>query len=44
MKERTVEELKQLQSEAKLEGRKEYDCWGVYTKEVQKWRDRGGVD
>ena len=41
-KERTVEEWKQLQMEVKKEGRKEFDSWTAYWKEVQKWRDRGG--
>ena len=43
-KERTVEEWKELQMEVKKEGRKEFDSWTAYWKEVQKWVARGGVD
>ena len=44
VKERTVEEWKKLQMEVKKEGRKEFDSWTAYWKEVLKWWDRGGVD
>ena len=42
VKERTVEELKQLPSEAKKEKRKEFESWSAYWKEVREWWDRGG--
>ena len=38
------EERKELQREVKKEGRKEFESWVAYTKEVQKWVARGGVD
>ena len=39
-KERTVEEWQQLHREAKKEGRKEFESWTAYWKEVGKWRNR----
>ena len=39
-----MEEWKQLEREVKLEGRKEFESWSAYWKEVMEWRDRGGVD